>query len=292
MTSFSLRECLNYSRKNSSPVYMCFLDTRQAFDKVWHDGLFYKLSSLTSGDDAHTPAIDANSLVAFRDMYQNVTSRVRYQGLLSGLLPVRQGTRQGGKSSPLFYLVFINGLISELKESGNGVCLYDINMSAPTVADDMVLVSYSRAGLDNMLRICTSYANKWRFLYNTNKCSVVIYNKKNLINQNEVYLVTETILVNDSYIHLGIECNSCFSTGNCIQEACLKLRGTYISVCAKGMGPERLSPITMSTIFNSTVLPKAIYGSELWNNNSSSDLLKLQITQNFCLKHMQGYLTD
>jgi len=45
----------------------------------------------------------------------------------------------------------------------------------------------------------------------------------------------------------------------------------------------------MSTIFNSTVLPKAIYGSELWNNNSSSDLLKLQISQNFCLKHMQGY---
>ncbi|KAH3769958.1 hypothetical protein DPMN_171237 [Dreissena polymorpha] len=107
-------------------------------DRVWHDGLFYKLSSLTSGDDAHTPAIDANSLVAFRDMYQNVTSRVRYQGLLSGPLPVRQGTRLGGESSPLFYLVYINGLISELEESGNGVCLYDINMSAPTVADDML----------------------------------------------------------------------------------------------------------------------------------------------------------
>ncbi|KAH3840026.1 hypothetical protein DPMN_113468 [Dreissena polymorpha] len=54
MTSFSLRECLNYSREHSPPV-------------VWHDGLFYKLSSLTSGDDFHTPGIDANSLVAIRD---------------------------------------------------------------------------------------------------------------------------------------------------------------------------------------------------------------------------------
>ncbi|KAH3864103.1 hypothetical protein DPMN_027117 [Dreissena polymorpha] len=77
---------------------MCFLDARQAFYRVWHDGLFYKLSSLTSGDNAHTPAIDVNSLVAFRNMYQNVTSRVRYQGLLSGPHPVRQGSRQGGKS--------------------------------------------------------------------------------------------------------------------------------------------------------------------------------------------------
>ncbi|KAH3864102.1 hypothetical protein DPMN_027116 [Dreissena polymorpha] len=132
-------------------------------------------------------------------------------------------------------------------------------MSAPTVADDMVLVSYSRAGLDNMLRICTSYANRWRFLYNANKCSVVIYNNKNFINQKEFYLGVKTIPVNDSYIHLDIECNSCLSTGNCIQEACLNLRGTYITVCAKGMGPERQSPITMSKIFNSAVLPKAIY---------------------------------
>ncbi|KAH3785253.1 hypothetical protein DPMN_163338 [Dreissena polymorpha] len=56
-----------------------------------------------------------NSLMAVRDIHLIVTSRVRYQGLPSGALPVRQVTRQGVKSSTLFYLLYINGLISELE---------------------------------------------------------------------------------------------------------------------------------------------------------------------------------
>ncbi|KAH3712976.1 hypothetical protein DPMN_072738 [Dreissena polymorpha] len=55
------------------------------------------------------------------------------------------------------------------------------------------------------------------------------------------------------------------------------------------VAPERLSPPTLSTIFKSSIIPKALNGCELWNNNSQSDLVQLSIAQNFCLKHMQGY---
>ncbi|KAH3879438.1 hypothetical protein DPMN_005787 [Dreissena polymorpha] len=79
--------------------------------------------------------------LAIREMYRNSTSRVRHRGLISEPLPIGQGTRQGGKSSPLLYLIYINGLIEKLEESSNGLCIYDINMASPTVADDMVLVS-------------------------------------------------------------------------------------------------------------------------------------------------------
>ena len=46
MTSFAFRECLHFSKENHSKLYVCFLDSRQAFDRVWHDGLFYKLWQL------------------------------------------------------------------------------------------------------------------------------------------------------------------------------------------------------------------------------------------------------
>ncbi|KAH3844133.1 hypothetical protein DPMN_086386 [Dreissena polymorpha] len=87
-------------------------------------------------------------------MYGNTKSRVCYQGLHSCEIPVLQSTQQGGKSSPLMYLVYFDGLITELMNSKNGVCLYDLNVCALTVADDMVLVSFSKHGLDNMLNIC------------------------------------------------------------------------------------------------------------------------------------------
>jgi len=43
MTSFILRESIFYAKENNSAVYVCFLHGKQAFDRVWHSGLFYKL---------------------------------------------------------------------------------------------------------------------------------------------------------------------------------------------------------------------------------------------------------
>ncbi|KAH3805763.1 hypothetical protein DPMN_134070 [Dreissena polymorpha] len=138
--------------------------------------------------------VDNNTLAAFRDMYRNTTGRVRYQFCTKCELPVLQGTRQGGKSSPLLYIVYIDGLITELLNSKNCVCLYDLNLCAPTVADDcMVLVYCSKHGLDNMLNICYEYSKKWRFLYNPCKCAVVVLNEQEHKHQHSFKLGTDPI---------------------------------------------------------------------------------------------------
>ena len=139
MTSFFLRECQHYAKEHSSKVFLCYLDGRQAFDNVWIDGLFYRLIEY---------GVDETTLLPLRDMYTNSRSRKKLQGLLSDEFPVLQGTRQGGKSSPMMYLVFINELIRELERSNFGMCLYGMNMCSPTVADDMVLVSFSKTGIE------------------------------------------------------------------------------------------------------------------------------------------------
>ena len=44
MSSLALNECIQFARELDRNLYACFLDCKQAFDRVWHDGLFYKLS--------------------------------------------------------------------------------------------------------------------------------------------------------------------------------------------------------------------------------------------------------
>ncbi|KAH3721325.1 hypothetical protein DPMN_064246 [Dreissena polymorpha] len=72
----------------------------------------------------------------------NAKSYVLTHGRRSHEFPVLQGTRQGSKSSPLMYLVFINGLIKQLEDSGLGMCIYNMSICSQTIADDMVLISY------------------------------------------------------------------------------------------------------------------------------------------------------
>ena len=134
MSTFVFRETLHWAREQSATVYVCCLDGRQAFDNVWHDGLFYKLIKL---------GLDNSTLLALRAMYKDASCHVKHCGLRSKNFPVMQGTKQGGRSSPILYLAFIDGLIKELEDSGQGVCMYGTNVSSPTFADDMTIITFS-----------------------------------------------------------------------------------------------------------------------------------------------------
>ena len=151
MTSVIVRESIFYAKENNSAVYVCFLDGKQAFDRVWHCGLFYKLCE----------KVDDTSLSAFMEMYSNMTSVVRNRGHSSAPIPILQGTRQGGRTSAQCYLAYINELIN-ISNSGLGICLYNCNTSCPTVADDMILMAYSGNALQRIFDICYKYSCKWR----------------------------------------------------------------------------------------------------------------------------------
>ena len=123
--------------------------------------------------------------------------------------------------------MYINGLIQKLEQIGNGLCIYGINMSSPTVADDMVLVSLSKKGMDNLLDICWKFSTKWRYLYNNQKCTVVFSNMQFIFNDRDISFFLGALKLNivDSYTHLGIPLNGHLSTKEDMHDACIKLRG-------------------------------------------------------------------
>ena len=85
-------------------------------------------------------------------------------------------------------------------------------------------------------------------------------------------------------------CSKSLSTKVNIQDACTKLRGTYFSVVNGGIDVTSGNPIIARTIYETTVLPKALYGCELWNTYSKQDSNNLEKAHRFCVKHMQQIL--
>ena len=83
-----------------------FLDLSIAFDRVWHEGLLYKIEC--SG-------ISGKLLTLLRSFLTNRQQRVVLNGKNSSWLQVISGVRQGSVLGQLFFLVYINDLVDGVR---------------------------------------------------------------------------------------------------------------------------------------------------------------------------------
>ena len=121
----------------------------------------------------------------------------------------------------------------------------------------MVLVSYSKHGLDRMLNTCHNYAMKWRFEYNPSKFAVIVFNESNTDSKKtrrQWMLGNKALTEVEHYTHLGIVCDKYLSIENSVKDCYNKLRGTFLGIVNSGIHPNGLNPLTSVTIYKSVVL--------------------------------------
>ena len=144
------------------------------------------------------------------NLYTGMESCVKSQTYKSEWFPVLQGTREDGVLSPFLYLIYDNDLLWELDNSRLGLYIYNINCGNPAAADDKLLLSLSKLGIDIMLNICKNHSGKWRYEFQPPKCIVVVFNESPLDYRisNIVCFMGDARLAEDmQYKHLGILLN-------------------------------------------------------------------------------------
>ena len=82
-----------------------FLDILKAFDKVWHNGLIYKLKQ---------NGVSGNLLNLIIDFLDARKQRVVLNGKYSSWASVKAGVAQGSILGSFFFLIFINDLSDNL----------------------------------------------------------------------------------------------------------------------------------------------------------------------------------
>ena len=80
-----------------------FLDISKAFDRIWHDGLLFKLKE------------NGNLLELIKSFLRDRVQRVTFNGTISDWECIRAGEPQGSILGSLFFLIYINDLATDLK---------------------------------------------------------------------------------------------------------------------------------------------------------------------------------
>ena len=216
-----------------------FLDISKAFDKVWHDGVLYKLECF---------GISGNLLKLFHSYLNNRHQRVVLNGQYSKWAPILAGVPQGSILGPLLFLIYINNLPENLKSS------------AKLFADDTSLFStaYNSAESANLLndnlKKISKWAFKWKMLFNpdiTKQAQEVIFSQKSTITNHPTVLFNKAPVAHTS----------------CQGENYIANKGIGV-ICKLAHVLPRESLIT---IYKSFVRPHIDYGDIIYDqpNNSS-----------------------
>ena len=109
---------------------------------------------------------------------------VKWGGKFSTRFSVRNGVRQGAVSYPLLFSVYIDDLFHLLRSSGLGCYISSIFFACFGYADDLLLLSASRSGLQELVKICEKFAKRKGLKFSTNvdpvksKTKCIIFSKK------------------------------------------------------------------------------------------------------------------
>ena len=123
--------------KKGKKLYACFVDFKNAFDSVWHEGLFRKLEN---------KGINGNFLALLKSIYCKTKCAVKINNKTTQFFKYEKGVQQGNPLSPLLFNLYVNDIFQEITNQ-NPVSLDDIhNFNALMYADDLIIFSTSTEG--------------------------------------------------------------------------------------------------------------------------------------------------
>ena len=274
MCIITLKECINLYNCQNTPVFMCFIDVRSAFDRVSYWKLFTKL--LNRG-----VPVALVKILAF--WYNNQSLKVLWNGYLSRTFFMNNGIRQGALTSPFLFNVFCNSLNIALNNSSLGCCIGNETLNNLSWADDMVLLTPSSHALNEMLVICDEFAADHMILYNTKKTKcMVIQSRSCLIRTLPVIKLSGKILnYVKEFTYLGHIISDDLTDDADILNQNRKMcaRGNMVARKYKAGNVEVKRTLFQAFCYN-------IYGCALWANFRLGNINRLRVNYNNILRQM------
>lgn len=249
-------------------------DIEKAFDRVWHNGLLYKLIKL----NFPRPLIYVlKSFLGDRSFYVRVGDEV------SGRMDVPWGVPQGSALSPTLYNLYIHDIPLELPGENCKLMLY---------ADDTIIFTRDRLinkvnnSLTSSADIIFNYYSKWKIGINKTKTTLTCFTFRKTKQLPGVSLTVhnEDIPWNSSLKYLGITLDSHLTLKTQALLYCDKMDNAIRVLYPYINRQSSLSKPLKIHIYRTYLLPILTYAAPVTSQMCKTNFKILEIKQNKCLR--------
>eukprot|EP00245_Coleochaete_scutata_P010377 TRINITY_DN3619_c0_g1_i11.p1 TRINITY_DN3619_c0_g1~~TRINITY_DN3619_c0_g1_i11.p1 ORF type:complete len:1206 (-),score=200.47 TRINITY_DN3619_c0_g1_i11:736-4353(-) len=239
-------------------LYCAFVDFSKAFDTIPRDMLWKRLGEV---------GIEGSMLHSLQAMYQNVACQVVTPEGLTNPFPSSMGVKQGCPLSPLLFGIYIDNLESHLSNvDTHPPKLQGQDIPLLMFADDVVLMSNKREGLQKALDGLSVYCDCWKLRVNLEKTKVVAFGaslKRELRDSPFLYKGVEVEIV-EKYRYLGIDFHANKRFTPTVKELCSKARRASFALQQRCGELGLRDPHMKIRLFDALVTPISHYGCEAW----------------------------
>ncbi|GFV26954.1 RNA-directed DNA polymerase from mobile element jockey [Trichonephila clavipes] len=247
-----------------------FLDVKRAFDKMWHDGLTYKMIQLK---------FPAYLIKIIHNYLHNRTFRVRVNNTFSETGICRSGTPQGSVLSPYLYNIFPHDFPDHPTVS---TCLFADDSAALTQG---VRLNYTIKAMQKYLDTLEEWLTDWRIAIDVEKSQAIVFRKWGVIDpQTELTLFENNIQWVPVVRYLGLHLDSRLTYKKHIDYLSDKFWGR-IALAISLIG--RSSPLSLENkviLYKQTLRPILTYGSSIWAAAAPTHIKRIQVIQNKILR--------
>ena len=260
---------VNFNKKKLTT--MVLLDIEKAFDKVWIDGLLYKMIQYKYPD------------VLIKLIHSYLHNRhliVTVNGEKSTKRKIRAGVPQGSVLGSKFFIIFINDIPKFEKTNtalfADDLAIYAHSFSAIVAAKQLQMHIYQ----------LEKYYSTWKIIVNKAKTEVIVFAKKTkdtkIFQPITVYGFPTTPVTTVRY--LGVHLDSKITHHKHVKEINRKVYMVIKKIYPLLAKNSALSLKNKKLIYKMIIRPIITYASPVWCSMAKTHMKELQVLQNKCLR--------
>jgi len=246
-----------------------FLDVAQAFDRVWHDGLLYKLKMLNTPNAIYNLIKYYLTARCFKVKINDTTSQIKI---------INAGVPQGSKISTLLFNLYVSDFPTSINTE---IALYADDSAIYSSSTDVETVTKN---IQDHLNDIQKWGDKWKIKLNPQKSTAVLFTNRRPKTPGNLKLYGNNIPWSPSIKYLGVILDRKLTWNphitSKLQQGYQRLKILYPLLNRQSSLSWKCSIL----LYKQILRPLLLYAVPVWGNCAKTHIHKIQIFQSKVLR--------